>query len=104
MKHSVRHDLELNLACRAVKTALEGYAERFKDYSPRVNWQNDRQADIGFTAKGVKLDGSVEVKNVEILIDLKVPFLLKVFKGKAIQVIEKEIQTWIGKAKAGELD
>ena len=104
MKHSVRHDLDLTLACTAVKTALEGYAERFKDYSPRVHWRNDIQADIGFTAKGVKLDGSVEVNGSEILIDLKVPFLLKVFKGKAIQVIEKEIKIWIGKAKAGELE
>jgi len=104
MKHSVRHDLEHTLACKAVKTALEGYAERFKDYTPKVNWRNDSQAEIGFTAKGVKLEGTVEVKTSEILIDLKVPFLLKVFKGKAIQVIEKEIHVWIGKAKAGELD
>ena len=104
MKHSVAHDLELSLAQRAVKVALNSYADRFSDYSPSVQWSGDSRATIGFKAKGVAVKGTVEVLAKEILIDLNVPFLLRVFKKKAIDVVEREIKVWIGKARNGELD
>ena len=104
MKHSVGHDLDLALAQRAVRVALDSYAERFAAYSPSVSWSTDSRATIGFKAKGVAVNGTVEVLAREILIDLNVPFLLRVFKKKAIDVVEREINVWIGKARNGELD
>jgi hypothetical protein len=104
MKHTVAHDLDVALAQRAVKIALTGYAERFEQFSPQVNWMSEARADIGFKAKGVAVTGQVDVLPGKILIDLEVPFLLRVFKKKAIHIIEREIRAWIEKARNGELE
>ena len=104
LKHSVRHDLELGLAIKAVTVALDSYAQQFSQYSPRVTWVRDNSASISFRVKNVSLEGTVEVNPKEILIDLKVPFVLRVFKGKAIEIIEREIKVWLDKAHVGELD
>lgn len=103
MKHSVRHDLGLEQAKKVTHSALDSYAEKFAKYHPTVNWQSDTSATIGFTVKGVSLDGSIEVGASSIDLDLDVPFLLKPFRGKAVSVIEDEIQEWIAKARAGQL-
>ena len=104
MKHSVRHDLDLDTASRAVRVALDSYAERFSGYDPQVQWSGDHRANISVSAKGLTVKGTVEVKASNILIDLEVPFILRVFKKKAISIIEGEIQKWLRKARAGELD
>ena len=104
MKHSVRHDLELVLAKKAVAVALDSYAQTFSQYSPKVTWTEKNSASISFRVKNVSLAGTVEITSSDILIDLRVPLVLRVFKGKAIDIIEREITVWIGKARAGELD
>ena len=103
MKHSVAHDLDIELAQRAVKVVLEAYAQRFDQFSPQVNWISAAKANIGFSAKGVVVSGAVDVAERQIFIDLEVPFLLRVFKKKAITIIEREIRVWIDKARNGEL-
>lgn len=103
MKHAVPHDLGLDKATEVAKAALDSYAKRFADYNPTATWISERKANIGFSAKGVSLKGSLEVGASAIDMDLEVPFLLRPFKGKAIGIIEEEIRRWIGKAKNGEL-
>ncbi|MBV71512.1 MAG: hypothetical protein CMH52_09180 [Myxococcales bacterium] len=104
LKHSVPHDLELELAQKAVTVALDSYAQKFSQYAPRVSWIRAHSASISFRVKNVSLEGTVDVNAGAILIDLKVPFVLRVFKGKAIEIIEREIKVWLDKARAGELD
>ena len=103
MKHAVPHDLGQEQATKVARAALQSYAERFADYNPVANWVSDRKANIGFSAKGLSLKGSLEVTSSTIDMDLDVPFLLRPFKGRAVGIIEEEIRRWIGKAKAGEL-
>ncbi len=103
MKHEVPHDLDTALARRCVDKAFESYSTRFADYSPTMTWASDRVANVGFSAKGIKLKGSIEIMPRSIGLDLDVPFLLRVFKNRALEVIEREIRMWVGKAKAGEL-
>nr|AQQ74825.1 hypothetical protein [uncultured bacterium] len=103
MKHRVPHDLGQDAARKATEAAWKSYSERFAKYSPTCSWVGENRADIGFTAKGVKLTGTIEVLPDGIDLDLDVPFLLRPFKGTAISVIEEEIQKWIKKSKAGEL-
>ncbi len=104
MKHSVPHSLGREMARKVARAAFESYAKRFADYSPTTTWRTDDQADIGFSIKGMSLKGAVGVTDRSIDLDLEVPFMLKPFKGKALQVIEREIKEWIGKAEAGALD
>jgi hypothetical protein len=104
MKHSVKHDLDPALARRATEKAFESYAERFANYSPTATWSSDRRCEVGFKVKGFSLKGAIEIEPREILMDLEVPFVLRVFKGQALDIIEREVRNWIEKARLGELD
>ena len=42
MKHSVPHDLSLELARKAADAALQSYKARFAEYDPQVVWVHDR--------------------------------------------------------------
>ena len=43
------------------------------------------------------------VEHVRNCLDLDVPFVFRLFKSKAVEVIEREVRVWIDKAKRGEL-
>lgn len=103
MKHVVKHDLDVGVAKQATEKAITAYKERFAQYSPTFAWVTEHRGELGFDAKGAKIKGAVELKPGAIEIDVDVPFLLRPFSGKAVEVIEREIQKWIAKAKAGEL-
>lgn len=103
MKHRVPHDLGQEKARKVTEAAWKSYSDRFSKYQPTCHWPTQSQAEIGFTAKGITLKGTIEVLDDSIDLELEVPFILRPFKGKAIGVIEEEIKRWIGKAKAGEI-
>lgn len=104
MKHTIKHDISDELAKKATNKAFDSYKERFSDFNPSATWTSDNKADIGFSVKGKKLDGILELKPGTIDLDMSVPFLFKPFEKKAVSVIEGEIQKWIKRAKNGELD
>ncbi len=103
MKHQVAHQLGQENAKKVAVAAWETYSQRFSEYSPTLNWVSEQRGEIGFSAKGLKLSGALEVHPTTIDLELEVPFLLRPFKGKAIAVIEEEIRAWIKKSEAGEL-
>lgn len=103
MKHTVTHSLGLDMARKVARAAMESYAKRFSDYKPVTHWKSEDAANIGFTVKGITLNGAVKVTADSIDLDLDVPFMLKPFKGKAVSVIEEEIRKWIRKAEKGEI-
>jgi hypothetical protein len=100
MKHSIPHPLGAERARHVAEQAFTSYAERFAEYRPTLRWRDAQHAETSFTVKGVTLTGSIEVGAREIVLDLDVPLLLRPFKSKAIEVIEREIRTWIGRAEA----
>lgn len=103
-KHVIKHDLDLDLARKVADKAFETYAEKFKDYSPTATWVADTKSEIAFQAKGLKLNGDIELKPGAVELELDVPFLLRPFQRRAIQVIDEEIRGWIAKANAGEIE
>jgi Putative polyhydroxyalkanoic acid system protein (PHA_gran_rgn) len=103
MKHSVPHTVGKEMAQKVARQAFEAYKVRFSEFSPETTWLGEDKAKISFSAKGMSVKGQVAVTEKAIDIDLEVPFLLRPFQGKAIELIEREIKTWIGKAKSGEL-
>ncbi|MEE2787972.1 MAG: polyhydroxyalkanoic acid system family protein [Myxococcota bacterium] len=104
MKHDIRHGLDADLAKRVAVAALESYAERLSEYGPRVQWISEHEAQVSFSVKGLNLKGSVGVSPSVISLNLDVPFVLRMFKKKAVSVIEREINVWLTKARNGELD
>lgn len=103
MKHEIHHGLEPDLAKKAIDEAMKAYSARFADYNPSFRWVSDTKGQLGFKAKGVSVDGEIEIAGSKILVDLDVPFLLRIFKGKAIDVIDREVKKWVEKARNGEI-
>lgn len=103
MKHSVPHDLGKERAKQVTNAAWNSYSERFTKYSPTMTWISEEVAQIGFTAKGMSLEGTIKLEPNSIDLKLDVPFLLRPFQRMAIGVIEQEIRVWIEKAKNGEI-
>jgi hypothetical protein len=103
MKHNIPHDLDVPKAKIVVDKAFDEYKNRFADYHPTLHWANDRRADISFNAKGIKLNGAMHVEDKAIGLELDVPFLFKPFQKKAIEVIEREVNVWLDKARKGQL-
>ena len=104
MKHVIKHTLTPELARKVTRKAFDAYAERFKEYNPEVDWKTEDRAEISFRAKGIRLQGTLELKPSAVELELEVPMLLRPFRGRAIGIIDEEIRGWIGKAEAGELD
>ncbi len=103
VKHDIPHDLSMDSAKKAAKKAVEAYGARFADYDFSANWKSETMVDLGFSVAGKRLDGSMEVKTSCLALELDVPFLFRPFRGKAIQIIEREARVWIDKAKTGEI-
>jgi hypothetical protein len=103
MKHQIAHDLDASVAKEVAVRAFESYQKRFADYRPTMAWTGDQDARIEFNVKGLKLQGNIGIRPRAIELDLDVPFVFRLFKNKALEVIEREVRVWIDKAKRGEL-
>jgi hypothetical protein len=103
MKHSVPHDLPLDLAKKAADRALGEYRAKFPDFDPQVAWTGERTAEVTFKAMGSILKGTFEILDDKIEMDMDVPLLMRPFKSKAMEVVEEKIRAWIERAKNGEL-
>ena len=104
MKHEMPHDLSPELAKRAAERAFASYKAKYSEYNPTLTWVSDDRAKASFTAKGITLNGAIELLPKAITFDLDVPFLLRPFKKTAMTIMDRELTHWIAKAKAGELD
>lgn len=103
MKHVIQHELDMPTAKTVAERAFDAYRRRFPDYQPTLRWRDDRSADVGFNAKGVKLDGAVVLDEGHITLELDVPFLFRPFQKRAMVVIDREVRVWLEKARSGAL-
>jgi hypothetical protein len=103
MQHAIKHGLTHDQAKATARSAIEQYSQKLAKYSPKIDWQGDSKATIAFTAKGVHIEGALSIEPERFVVDVDIPFLLRPFKARAIEKVEAEAQTWIAKAKAGQL-
>lgn len=103
MRHDVPHHLDADTAKRVAEKALESYRQQFLEYHPTLAWPRPDRASITFTIKGIKLAATLDILPGAFGIDMDVPFLFRLFKSKAVAVVEGEIRKWIAKAEAGEV-
>ncbi len=104
MKHTVNHGIDKPLARKATEKALESYKERFAEYNPTVTWRTEDEARVEFKAKGMTLKGNFLLTDSDVNIEMDVPLLMRPFRKKAVDVVEKEILAWVAKAKNGEFE
>jgi len=103
-RHVIQHALGHALARRATRRALESYQQSLAEYAPRGEWVTADKAMVEFTVIGKTLRGWVQVNPTEVVMELDVPLVFWVFQGVALRVVENEIEQWIARAQAGELD
>jgi len=103
MKHTIDTGLDRELSRTAIDRAMGAYKERFSAYQPRFEWTSADHGEFGFEAKGVKLQGTIAIHDRKVDVDMHVPLLFRVFQGKAMDVIEEQVNLWVGKVKRGEL-
>jgi hypothetical protein len=103
VKHDIPHDLSPEIAKKAVERAFESYQARFSEYNPSASWSSPTNAAIGFKVKGMALDGNIELVPGKIVLNLDVPFLLRPFQKKAVDIIDQEVRSWIARAQRGEI-
>jgi hypothetical protein len=103
VKHDIRHDLDMDTAKLAARKAVEAYGERFADYDFRSRWVDDTLVELSFAVAGKRLDGNMRVRSDALALSLDVPFVFRVFKNRAIDIIEREARKWIDRARNGEL-
>jgi hypothetical protein len=103
MRYLVRHDLAPALARRVAEQAFASYAARYAKYQPELSWQSATRAKASFHAKGIHIGGTIELEPGAIAFELDVPWLLRIFEGRAIAVVEREVRVWEQAAQRGEL-
>lgn len=103
MSHKIYHGLDQETAKKVSEKAIETYTKKFQRYNPQFQWVDDTSGNLTFNYKGTKLGGKVSIVGPYVVIDLKVPFLLKMFTGPALQAIETEVNTWVDGVKNGTI-
>ena len=103
MKHVMPHDLAPDMARQVAERAFDAYREKYNSYNPTLTWVSDTRAEASFNAKGIALKGTIDLEPKAIAFDLDVPFIFRLFKGRAVAIMERELKRWTDKAKAGEV-
>src|SRR5262245_36061535 len=98
--HEIQHGLGLEQAKRAADLALREYQQRFGAKGLAARWISDTRAEVEYSAKGAKVEATVDVLPSVLRIDAKVPLLLRPFKSAAVHAIEREARRFIEQVKA----
>ncbi len=90
-----------NRAISEVMDLLKVYVQRLKeDYSDKISDLNEQWTDDGgsFSAKimGFKLDGIFKILSDKIIIETKLPMMLKAFEPTVKDILFKELKKVFG--------
>jgi hypothetical protein len=78
-----------------LERAMASYRERFATYEPSFAWTGKHEGRFGFRALGADVDGKIALTDGACEVTLDVPWRLKPFRKKALEVIEREVRHWI---------
>jgi putative polyhydroxyalkanoate system protein len=93
MKIEIKH----RLARDEAKNRISGLIDQLKrEYGSQIQNLNEKWVDytdrIEGSAKGHSISGTIDVKDQAVNIDLKLPFILKIFSGRIRSVIEDHVR------------
>lgn len=95
--HYIEHDLSLELAGKAGRSAINSYAKKHKQLTGL--WTTPYLYNLKVKAPFNTLTGHVEITEGIIVFHIdKVPAMFKVFIGQAVEAIDKVVKQHIAKA------
>lgn len=103
MTHRIRHGLDLEIAKKVAEKAIETYTAKYAEYNPSFKWTTPTSGDLSFSFNGTKLSGKVSIEGPDIVIDMKIPFLMKMFIGPAMKMVTEEVNKWVKAVKEGRI-
>ncbi|HYI09397.1 MAG TPA: polyhydroxyalkanoic acid system family protein [Thermoanaerobaculia bacterium] len=91
MRIAVPHNTTKDLARRKVDQKLDGLLSQFGGHAEDFSheWRGDTLRFKG-KARGLKLEGTVEVTGAEVIFDAKLPFMALPFEGRIREAIHRE--------------
>jgi len=95
IEHIIPHTLSMTELTENAKKAIAEYTTKYAQYEPQFSWEGDSKISLKFSTKGISIQGIVLLSPKELKLELDVPFLLRMFKNKAIEIIDKEAQKWL---------
>lgn len=97
MKLSVPHSHDKEVAAEKLKSFMTKMKEFYGDHISdlRETWVGN-SLQFGFSAKGLKVSGQVDVEDDQVKVDSKLPLAAMMFRGR----IEKSVREAIVKALA----
>lgn len=103
IKHAFPHkNLSLDALHNVANQAFASYKEKYPEYNPVLTWKSKAQAEVNFSAKGASIKGLLSITKTDIVIELEVPLLLRMFKNMALQKIETELNRWLAEAEKNQ--
>jgi hypothetical protein len=103
MQKTITSNLDKARSKIAIEKAMEDYKARFAEYSPRYDWTSDDGGEFSFNAKGIKLGGTIRVRDNFVDVDMDVPFLFRIFQSKAMDVIQEQVELWVERVRSGKV-
>ncbi len=97
IEHAITHGLGAEKAKALVERTFAHYASRFERFEPRLSWTTPTTASFGFTAMGVALSGDLRVEAERFVVRLELPFLLRPFRDRAVERVEREVRALLAR-------
>ncbi len=91
MRIAVPHNMTLENARRRIDQRLQSLLRQFGHQAEEMEheWMGDMLRFKG-KAKGMKVEGTVEVTDAAMIIDAKLPLIAMAFEGRIREAIQKE--------------
>lgn len=92
MRVAVPHNTTRDTARRTVEQKLDSLLHQFGGQAEDLHheWIGDTLEFKG-KARGMSLQGSVEVTDATVIVDAKLPLLARAFEGKIREAVEREV-------------
>ena len=105
MEYVAKHGLsDLDRVRSVIDHAYDAYRKRLADYHPSMKWVDERHATVSFRALGKTIEAKFAVTDEEVRVNGDIPFVFRPFQGKIERVIGQEVEKWLAKARAGEIE
>ena len=95
MKICYKHSLQREEAYRRVNELLSKLQRKYSDKikNPQMRWNSDNtQMDFSLEIMGFNTTGSVYLRNGEIILEGKLPFMARVFNGRIESIIRGQLE------------
>ncbi|HSP14403.1 MAG TPA: polyhydroxyalkanoic acid system family protein [Thermoanaerobaculia bacterium] len=94
MRIAVPHNTTRAKARKVVEERLRALHAQYGNYANDVDhkWEGDTLR-VAFKAKGMTVNGTIEFTDTDVIVDGKVPLLMKPFESRIRSTVEREAET-----------